>query len=205
MALFAFTDSHALSHINQLINHGFKVPEDIAVLGVDDDELVDLYSPVPISSVRLPLEKVGFVACELLEDMVATGKQVYDTIKFAPVGVIERRSTEVAAVFDGRIRRVLAFMEEHLSEISGIEHLADALSLNRRTLERIFEKSLGVTPAFWLMQRRAEYAEKLLVETDYTVDHVAELAGLEDRRRLYRTFKKLGRPLPTLIRAGRRK
>jgi AraC-like DNA-binding protein len=74
---------------------------------------------------------------------------------------------------------------------------------HRRTLERLFERSISLSPAAWLMQRRAEYAEKLFLETDYTVDHVAGLAGLEERRRLYRAFKKLGRPLPSLIRAGR--
>ncbi|MGC9451993.1 MAG: substrate-binding domain-containing protein [Oceanipulchritudo sp.] len=203
MALFAINDARAHSQINRFIDHGIRIPEDVSILGVDDDELVALYSPVPISSVRLPLEQIGFAACELLEAMVNSGKQEYGTYRHAPIGVIERRSTEARAVTDGRVRKALAYMEAHLATLEGIDSLADALHLNRRTLERLFERSIGLSPAALLMQRRAEYAEKLLMETDYTVDHVAELVGFEDRRRLYRAFKKLGRPLPSLIRAGR--
>lgn len=203
MALFAVNDVRAHSHINRFIDLGIRVPEDISILGVDDDELVALYSPVPISSVRLPLEQMGFAACELLETMALARKQDYGTYRYAPVGVVERRSTEARAVLDGRVRKAQSYMEAHLADLAGMDALAEELSLNRRTLERLFERSIGMSPAAWLMQRRAEYAEKLLLETDYTVDHVAELAGLEDRRRLYRAFRKLGRPLPSVIRAGK--
>lgn len=201
MGLFANSDSRALSHINRFIENGLKVPEDVSVLGADDDELAALYAPVPISSVKLPLEKIGFAACELLESMIASGKQDYGTYRFSPIGVIERRSTDAFAVKDQSVRRAQAYMEEHLADISEVDSLALALHMNRRTLERKFEQGVGMSPAAWLLRRRTEYAEKLLLETDYTVDHVAELAGLEDRRRLYRALHKLGRPLPSVIRA----
>lgn len=203
MALFALNDARALSHINRFLDQGIRVPEDVSVLGVDDDELVALYTPVPISSVRLPLERIGFEACEALEGMMEAGQQEYGTCRLSPLDVEERRSTEAFAVSDGRVRKAQAYMESHLTELSGVDALAEQLHLNRRTLERLFERSIGLSPAAWLMRRRAEYAEKLLVETDYTVDHIAELSGFEDRRRLYRAFRKLGRPLPSHLRAGR--
>lgn len=202
LALFALNDVRALSHINRFVDAGLKVPEDVAVLGADDDELVALYSPVAISSVQLPLEHIGFAACELLEAMVSEGQQAFGTYRHPALGVIERRSTEGPAVADGRVRRAQAYIDAHLAELEGIDALAAALHLNRRTLERIFERSIGLSPAAWLMRRRTEYAEKLIAETDYTVEYVAELAGFEDRRRLYRAFKKMGRPLPSVIRGG---
>jgi LacI family transcriptional regulator len=202
MALFALNDVRALSHINRFVDAGIKVPEDVAVLGADDDELVAFYSPVAISSVQLPLEQIGFAACDVLEAMVLSGKQEYGTHMYQALGVIERRSTEGTVVTDARVRKAQAYMEAHLTELEGIDALAAALHLNRRTLERLFERSIGLSPASWLMRRRTEYAEKLIAETDYTVEYVAELAGFEDRRRLYRAFKKLGRPLPSVIRGS---
>lgn len=203
LGLFAISDHGALEAITSLLGAGAKVPEDVAVLGVDDDEIINLVSPVAISSIRLPLEKLGFMACELLEGLLegtARGQPILQ--RLPPLNVIERRSTQADVVSDARVRRAQAYVEAHLRSLAGVEEVALAVNLSRRTLERLFFEALGTSPGEWIMRRRAARAEQLLRETDYTVEYIADLAGFEDRRRLYRAFKKLRKPLPRSLRGG---
>jgi LacI family transcriptional regulator len=200
MALFAMTDHAALRIISKLLDAGYRIPEDIALLGVDNDDLVNLISPVELSSIRLASEPIGFAACECLEHMMQRGKLETGVRRFAPLEVIERRSTGGRPVTDPRVRRAQAFIEDHLQSMGGVDEVAVGVGVSRRSLDRLFAEHLQTSPADWVALRRAERAEILLRETDYTVEHIAELAGFEDRRRLYRAFKKLDRPLPREIR-----
>ncbi|MCC5842044.1 MAG: substrate-binding domain-containing protein [Opitutales bacterium] len=201
LALFALNDRGALDALVRLLGSGYRIPEDVAVLGVDNDETISLVSPVEISSIQLPLERIGFRACEVLESMIEAGKWQTGVQRFAPVQVIERRSTQGGAVVDARVRRAQAFIEDHLRRLSNVQELASALNMSRRSLERLFAGHLGVSPGDWIMRRRAERAEQLIRETDYTIEHVADLVGFEDRRRLYRAFHKFQKPLPRSLRS----
>lgn len=200
MALFAMSDDSAVRAIGKLQSAGYRVPEDVAVLGVDDDDLADVVSPVGLSSIRLAAGRIGFAACELLEQMINRGERDTGVYRFAPVEVIERRSTGGHPVAEPRLRRAHAFIEDNLTHLKRVEEVAAGVGLSRRSLDRLFIEHVEVSPADWIAQRRTERAETLLRETDYTVEHVAELVGFEDRRRLYRAFKKLNRPLPKEIR-----
>lgn len=201
VALFAMTDQSAVRVIGRLTDAGYSVPEDVAVLGVDDDDLASVISPVGLSSIRLPADRIGFTACELLEQMMNRGQLDTGVYRFAPLEVVERRSTGGRPVHDARMRRAQAFIEDHLSRLTSVDDVALGVGLSRRSLDRLFAEHLQVSPADWIALRRAERAENLLRETDYTVEYVAELVGFEDRRRLYRAFNKLKRPLPKDLRS----
>lgn len=203
LALFVMSDMQAVNVMSHLLQKGYRIPEDVAVLGVDNDEVVLPYCPVPLSSVQLPLEKMGFEVCRELQGMMARGEPHQGIRKFPPLGVVERRSTEQMAVYDPLVRKVQAYVEENLGNIEDVGEIAGAMFMHRRSLDRHFLEAAGMTPSEWLMRRRVAYAEKLFIETDYTVAYVAELSGLCTPMRLYRSFKKLARPLPSVLRKER--
>jgi LacI family transcriptional regulator len=200
LALFVTSDAVAVNVITHLHHAGYNVPEDVAVLGVDDDEVVAPFSDVPLSSVQLPLEEIGFDVCAAMEEMIRTKQAHQDTRLYAPLGVVERRSTESLAVQDPLVRKFQSYVETHIGNIKDVREIADALFVHSRTLDRKFLTVMGMSPTDWLQRRRVEYAEKLFKETDYTVAYVAELSGLVTPVRLYRAFKKLSRPLPSVLR-----
>lgn len=134
--------------------------------------------------------------------MINRGERDTGVCRFAPVEVIERRSTGGHPVAEPRMRRAQAFIKDNLTRLKRVEEVPAGVGLSRRSLDRLFIEHVEVSPADWIAQRRAERAETLLRETDYTVEHVAELVGFEDRRRLYRAFKKLNRPSPRKFGGG---
>jgi LacI family transcriptional regulator len=136
-----------------------------------------------------------------MEEMMRTKTAHQETRLYPPLGVVERRSTESIAVQDPLVRKVQAYIDTHIGKINDVCEIADALYVHRRTLDRQFSQVVGMTPSEWLMRRRVAYAEKLLKESDYTVAYMAELSGLVTSMRLYRSFKKLARPLPSVLRS----
>lgn len=132
--------------------------------------------------------------------MINRGEKDTGIYRFAPLEVVERRSTGGYPVADRRVRRAQAFIEDNLPHLASVADVAASVGLSRRSLDRLFAEHLQLSPADWMTLRRTERAETLFRETDYTVEHVAGLVGFEDRRRLYRAFKKLERPLPKEIR-----
>lgn len=200
LALFALTDRMAMTVLIHLQKLGLRVPGEVAVLGVDDDAMVAPLVAVPLSSVRLPLEKIGFDACVAMDQMLRAGKPSTALTRYAPLGVVERRSTETSAVTNPLIRKATAWMQERLTDLQDMNELAAALHMHRRSLDRQFVAAIGITPWEWLLRQRVDHAERLIRETDYTVDYVAELAGFETTVRLYRAFRKFGKPLPSALR-----
>lgn len=199
LALFVVTDLRAQTVMNRLLVDGARIPQDIAVLGVDDDEIMAPFCAVPLSSVRIDGEGIGYAACETLEKLLA-GREVPGEQLFAPLGIAERQSTELVAVADPLVRRAQAYIEEHLVHISDVAEIADALHVHRRTLDRTFRAATGITPFDWLTLRRVKWAEQLLLDTDFTMDVVAERSGFVEYERMLRGFKKAGLPLPSQVR-----
>jgi LacI family transcriptional regulator len=201
LALFVVSDRAAQSVMNRLLVAGVRIPQDVAVLGVDDDEIMAPFCAVPLSSVKLDGERIGYAACETLERLM-NGEAVPEVQMFPSPGIAERESTDALAVTDPLIRRAQAYMDEHLVTLTDIQALADALHVHRRTLDRAFREATGATPFDWLTRRRVKLAERLLLDTDFTMEVVAERAGFGEYERMLRGFRKAGRPLPSQVRKG---
>lgn len=200
IALFVVSDITAKSLMGYLEHAQIQVPHEVALLGVDNDPQIELFTSVPLSSIQTDGEGIGFRACEVLEDLIA-GRPVNPVPEtFAPLGIEERFSTETMAVEDPLIRKVQSYLEENLAAIPDMTAVAKALHLHRRHLDRRFITAVGVSPTDWLARRRVARAEKLLLETNDTIDLIAERVGLRDRRRLNLTFRKFSRPQPSLLR-----
>lgn len=200
LALFAVSDLTAKSLMSHLQQEGLRIPHDVALLGVDNDPHVELYTPLPLSSVEPDGDRIGFEACELLERKLHTGDNQPECIRIPPLGIRERFSTATEAVDDPNVRRIQAYLMDHLADIRDMDQVARALHMHRRSLDRRFTAAVGMTPSDWLARRRIDRAEQLLQESDDTIDLIAERVGLQSRRRLNMTFQKFARPRPSLQR-----
>jgi LacI family transcriptional regulator len=167
-----------------------RVPDEVAVIGVDDDALLcEICSP-PLSSVRPNIEQIGYEAAELLDRLMG-GEKVPSVEQFiAPLGVVTRLSTDVLSVEDQDFAAAVRFIRENAYHGVTVADLADHVSLSRSTLERRFRSYLGHSPQAEIRAVQLTRAKQLLVQTDHTIHRIAELVGFEHTEYFNVVFKR---------------
>jgi LacI family transcriptional regulator len=154
-----------------------SVPEEVAVLGCDNDPMVCDYALVPLSSVDNDWERVGYEGARLLDHLMAGRRAPREPILIPPKGVVTRLSTNILAVPDKRLARAVRFIWDHYPEPIGTREVAAAAGVNRRKLERDFLKHLGQSVNREIAQTRIEHAKKMLRETRLKAHEVARQCG----------------------------
>ena len=159
-----------------------QVPQDIAVLGVDNDDMVcRLFNP-PLSSVDIALDRRGFLSAKLLDEMMrGLARRPAEPILVQPKGVVTRKSTDVYAVADPRVAAAMQFIRDNVSRPIGVSDVVEAVCVSRRTLEMAFRNALGRMPAQEIRRARIRRAQRLLLETDLTIAEIAPLVGFPGR------------------------
>lgn len=153
------------------------VPEQVAVLGVDNDELVCNLSEIPLSSVIPNASGAGYLAAQLLSKMLA-GEVVDPTAHLLkPLGIVTRQSTDSLAIDDAAVIQAMQFIREHACSGINVEDLLRTTNLTRRVLESRFKKYLGHSPHDAIQNVRLRRAEELLIETDLPLAIVADRSG----------------------------
>lgn len=166
-----------------------SVPQEVAVLGVGNDELMCEVSWPSLSSIAFPTQRLGFEAAEMLDDAMH-GREIRERLRrILPTTVAVRASTDMLAVADPLIQSAVAFMRSHQSDAIGVAHVASALATSRRTLDRRFMESLGRTVHDELKSIRMRTACELLAETGQTVAEIAVRCGYESAASFSRAFR----------------
>lgn len=167
---------------------GLQVPEDVAVLGVDNDELLCELSDPPLSSVSLNVEQAGYEAAALLDGLMAGRICEPQRILVEPTHVVTRRSTDVLAMDDRQVARALRFIQDNTVRPIGVADVVRHVGCSRRTLELRFQQILGRSVNREIQQARLERAKRLLAETDLPVARVAVASGFSSVNYLIRLF-----------------
>jgi LacI family transcriptional regulator, galactose operon repressor len=205
-AVFAYNDCVAADVIDACRDGGLRVPEEIAVLGVDDDPYVCDCAPVPLSSVRHDIEGMAYAGAALLERLMRGRPAPRRVVRVPPHGVVTRASTDMRAVENVNVAIALRFLADrfrdpHLS----VADVVQACGLGRRQLERAFRAETRSTIHGELTRVRIQHALRELAETDKTVGEVGREAGFARPAGFFRTFRRLLRSSPNKYRARQRR
>jgi LacI family transcriptional regulator len=168
---------------------GLRVPGEVALLGVDNDEFQCTLARPPLSSVSNPARQIGYEAAALLDRLLKGNRAPERPILFPPLGVVTRQSTDTVAVEDPVLATAIRYIREHAHEPIGVQNLLDVLPVSRRTLELKFKQALGRGPSRELRQVRVELAQQLLCDTDLPLTTVARRAGFGGLVQLSSIFK----------------
>lgn len=188
--LFVCNDIRGQQVLNACRSLDIAVPDDIGVIGVDDDDAICPLCDPPLSSVRPDAERAGYRAAEILHGMMQ-GQMPPNKIEFVPpTSVVRRLSTEVDAVDDRAIARSCQFIREHACEGINVDDVASYVALSRRQLERRFRKELGRTPHNEITAVQISRVKQLLRETTMTLEQITPLAGYSYKERLSAVFKR---------------
>jgi LacI family transcriptional regulator len=169
---------------------GLRVPDDVAVVGVDNDELMCELSSPPLSSVSLDLEKAGYEAARLLDGLISGQVAGGQVVWVEPVYVVTRQSSDVMAHEDPSVAAALRFIKDHAARAIGVPDVIEQVGLSRRTLERRFQDALGRSIGAEITRCRLERAKLLLLETDLPSHSVAAGAGFGSVKTFNRVFRR---------------
>ncbi|MFT6179236.1 MAG: LacI family transcriptional regulator [Akkermansiaceae bacterium] len=167
------------------------VPEQVAVVGVDNDRpLCDLSAP-PLSSVRLDHHKIGYEAAHLLDRLMASSKPPSDPLLIPPIRLVTRRSSNTRAIIDPAVALGVHFIYENLSDSKlGNDDLAREAGISRSLFQRRFRKETGMTIRNFLIEVRLAKAKSLLRDSNLSLSEISEIVGFCRQSYLGHVFKK---------------
>jgi LacI family transcriptional regulator len=169
---------------------GLKIPDEVAVLGVDNEDPMSRLVWPGLSSVNLATDEIGHKAAALLHRALAGAVRSTTSILIPPLGVVVRGSTRQLALEDPVLARVIAAIHESAGSPLSVGDLLQQVPVSRISLERRFRRYLDRTPAQEIRRVRIAQARQLLMATDLPLKSIAERCGFAAASRLIEAFRR---------------
>jgi LacI family transcriptional regulator len=199
-AVFAVGNLVGAAVVSACKRAGRGVPDEVAVLGVNNDEIACESVNPPLSSIQTAGEQVGCRAVMLLADLLAGADPPKAPTWVPPLGVVVRASTEALATRDSVVVAALRFIRGHLRQSITVEDVLDELVVSRKSLERKFRQHLGRTPLEEIRRLHLQEAQHLLIHTDYPMAEVARRSGFARPQHMATVFHRAVGATPTAYR-----
>lgn len=189
IGLMAANDKAARQVLEACRAGGIRVPEEIAVVGVDNDEMLCQLSNPPLSSVEQGARMIGFRAAALLDRMMSGRRPRRQKHVVPPEGIVVRRSSDIIAVADEDVAEVLALIQARACDGIKVRDVVQSVAISRSQLERRFKAAVGRTIHEEMRRVRLEHAQRLLVETSLPLKQVALRCGFRTVQHLTELFR----------------
>jgi len=191
IAIMACDDNQGNNLIEACHTAGIRIPAEVAVMGVDNDELLCNLGSTALSSIFVDIEEGGFRTAELIEKMVENPGKNYGDVVLQPVKVIERMSTAGYATADSQIRKALLFIHRNYQKKISVKDVMDEVALSRRALERRFREVAGESIYQYISNLKIKHFAEMLTDTVEPVTSIALSMGESDTKSISRRFKQL--------------
>lgn len=178
-AIFCCNDNWAHRVLSAARQRDLRVPDDVAVLGVDDDELLNTIGALPLSSIAIPAAKIGYEAARLLEEEIE-GRSAPLLTTLPPLCVVPRATTDVANVDDPKVMQAIGFIKANVGRPIQVDDVLEHLSMSRRSLERRFRAAIGRSVATEVRRCHIERAKQLLTNTTLSIEEVSKASGFSN-------------------------
>jgi LacI family transcriptional regulator len=166
------------------------VPSEIAVLGVDNDELICELSNPPLSSISRNTEKVGYEAAKLLDKMMAGAKFPDKKIILQPTHVVTRQSTDILAIENPSVASAIRFILENSKKTIQVSDVVNEVLISRRHLERMFKQEIGCSINDEIRRIRVEQIVNMLIDTNESISQIASILGYASIKHIARYFRR---------------
>jgi LacI family transcriptional regulator len=203
VGIMACYDIRGREILNACREASIAVPFEVAVVGVDDDDLICEMSHPPLSSVVPDSHRTGYEAASLLERMMA-GEEVPPGAHLIPSkGIAARQSTDILAVDDKEVAAALRFIQNHALDGIQVDDILQQVVVSRRVLEQRFRQSIGRTPHQEIVRVQIDRVKRLLSNTDLTLESIAQRCGFRHSEYMSVVFKRITGTSPGKFRAGK--
>lgn len=191
IAIMACDDERA-QHITEACKQAqIPIPEQIAVLGVDNDQMICNLSDPPLSSINLDTEKGGYEAAKLIHFLISEKKQTPQNIVVKPTHIITRHSTDITSASDELIAKALKFIHLNIADKINVSDVLKEVPLSRRSFEKRFYDITGVAVYKYIYNLKIQKFAERLLETDKTVSEIAMESSFALSNNISRQFKQV--------------
>jgi LacI family transcriptional regulator len=189
LGLMACNDFRGIQALDACRRAGIAVPEEVAVIGVDNEELVCTLAYPPLSSVVPDARRIGYEAAALLDRLMRGEPEPATPLSIPPAEVVTRLSTDVNAITDPEVAAAMRFIREHACEGIGVHDILCQVPVSRSVLQRRFRRLLGRSIHAVIAGVRLRHAKQLLVETDLPLAAIAKRTGFSHVEYLCAAFR----------------
>jgi LacI family transcriptional regulator len=189
VGLFAVSDYRARQALDACRQVALRVPQQVAVLGVDNEEVICAHVQPRLSSVARNNQMEGYHAAATLDRLLQHRTIPSEEECIAPLGVVARESTETVAFRDPRLCDTIEYLNENISAPIGVQELASRVGVSRRWMEYAFREALGESPYQYIRRRRLKLAQRLLEKNATArIYEVARQTGFSSAKQLSMAF-----------------
>jgi LacI family transcriptional regulator len=204
VGILAWATSEGRTVLDTCRRAGLLVPEDVAVLCGNDDQLLCETCATPMSAIAAATEQIGEQAAELLDTLMQGRRPRAAAVLVPPAGVVTRQSTDTLAVHEPDLVLAIGYIREHATKGIHVDDILKVVPSSRRRLERLFHDLLGRSPAEEIRRVRIERARHLLATTDLSIPRVAAASGFGTGEYLATVFRQATGTSPLKYRASAR-
>jgi LacI family transcriptional regulator len=189
VGVMACTDQLGFFLLDACARAGVAVPEEVAVVGVENEESLCTMAVPPLSSVRFNAVRIGYEAARLLDRLMAGQAPPVEPILIEPLGIVERGSSNTVAIEDRELARAVRYIREHACSGISVRDVVTEVAISRSALERRMRAALGRSPNEELTRVRIARARQLLAATDLPLAAIAHRTGFRSAPYLVQVFK----------------
>ncbi|MGB7324395.1 MAG: DNA-binding transcriptional regulator [Rubripirellula sp.] len=190
VGIFACNDVRGRQVLQAAAIAGRRSPDEIAVLGVDDDEVICELANPPLSSIEPDTHRIGFEGAMALERLMRGETFDHRQILIPPRRISVRRSSDLLAIDDQQVAAAVHFIRQHACEGIGVKQVAAAVAISRVTLERRFRAILDRSPREEIERVRIEQVRLMLTQTRYSLMQIATMTGYRSDAHLVTAFRR---------------
>ncbi|MBN2425110.1 MAG: DNA-binding transcriptional regulator [Calditrichaceae bacterium] len=189
IGVFACNDDRGQHILEVCKTLNLKVPEEVAVIGVDNDPLVCDIGDPPLTSIALNVESAGYRAASLMDYMISAKKASRRHILVSPTHVVQRQSSDILAVNDPEVAQAINYIRQNAKNKILVKDVVQTTCLSRRTLERRFKNAIHRSIYGEIRRVRIELISKMLIDTDLSISQISALFNFTDTEHISRYFK----------------
>ncbi len=191
LGLFVVSDYRARMVIDACQQHGLNVPEDVALISVDNERTICEHCEPKLTSIDRNAKTVGYRSGEVLDGLIRGQQPSKQELLIPPKGLIARASSDTLAIDDPRLREAIGFIQNHLTDALKIDDILGHTGMSRRWLEYAFRETMGESPHQYIGRKRVLAAKELLQEEpDLKLHEVASQTGFARPKQLTLAFQR---------------
>jgi LacI family transcriptional regulator len=190
IGLMAANDKRARHVLEACHTYDLRVPEEVAVIGVDNDDLLCELSTPQLSSIEQDAKRIGYEAIALLDRMMGGEKPRQRHFLIDPLGVVTRRSTDILAVEDRLVARTMTFIQSGAARGIRVRDVVNDLEVSRSGLETRFKAAMGYTIHAAIRKAQLQRARRMITETNLPMKEIAAGTGFKSVQHMTTLFGK---------------